>query len=471
MTAASRQPNLTELIAQMSRAGLGGEPSPLTHQIAEAKQNANNVVDAALRRDAQGLTQLVSSSQAKFDELSRLADEFAGADASKRAQIQNTIAELKRLLPQQIQAARSVIQDPDNKQKQEELNKVTSSINDLLDQLAEETRPNQIASNTKKAQRTLENINEHIRTGNKAGIDALLKDLSDIKERISQEAATYGPGKLTELSAALNDLENMIQHLRKDVNSGNTAQVTKDIKDLRDQLEALAKKANAESVAAADRTEADLHKVAIALRRNDPAGVKRTAKVLGLDGKALVEAARAAAAAETNAQRRQEIVTATNVTDAALRNVLSAVQAYLADPDNPAARARLVEEQNKLQLSINQLRDVLKGHPAGAGDTLKDTVNNTLLAQSTIDAKKQLEELADLLARASKGDAEAARRLAELADEVDRSTSSIATAVVNQRPEDEIFLGLSDLKNALRNLDNAVKRQDGQGAVVASRYA
>lgn len=452
----------------MSRAGLGGEPSSLTHQIAEAKQNSNSVVDAALRRDAQGLTQLISSSQAKLDELSKLADEFAGTDASKRAQVQNTIAELKRLLPQQIQAARSVMQDPDNKQKQEELTRVTSSINDLLDQLAEETRPNQIASNTKKAQRTLLDIDQHIRSGNKAGIDALLKDLSEIKERISNEAATYGPGKLTELSAALNDLENMIQHLRKDVNSGNTAQVAKDIKDLKDQLEALARKANAESVAAADRTEADLHKVAIALRRNDPAGVKRTAKVLGIDGKALVEAARAAAAAETNPQRRQDIVTATNITDAALRNVLSAVQAYLADPDNPATRARLVEEQNNLQQSINQLRDVLKGHPPG-GDSFKDSVNDTLLAQSTNDAKKQLEELADLLARASKGDADAARRLAELADDVDRSTNSMANAIANQRPEDEIFLGLSDLKNALRNLDNAVKRQDGQGAVVASR--
>jgi hypothetical protein len=58
-----------------------------------------------------------------------------------------------------------------------------------LDQLADETRPNEIASNTKKAYATLDEISEQMRAGNKSAIDGLLKDLSDIKQRISQEAS------------------------------------------------------------------------------------------------------------------------------------------------------------------------------------------------------------------------------------------------------------------------------------------
>lgn len=59
----------------------------------------------------------------------------------------------------------------------------------MLDQLAEETRPNEIASNAKKAQYTLDQLRDELRAGNKSAIDDLLKDLSDTKERISQEAA------------------------------------------------------------------------------------------------------------------------------------------------------------------------------------------------------------------------------------------------------------------------------------------
>jgi hypothetical protein len=125
---ASRQANLNDLIAQLTRAGFSGEPSPLATEIARAKQNANSVVDAALRRDGQALTQLVTSSKAQLDELGKLAEQFAGSDAAKKAQVQTTIAELQRLLPRQIQAARSVLQDPNNKEKQQELSSITNSI-------------------------------------------------------------------------------------------------------------------------------------------------------------------------------------------------------------------------------------------------------------------------------------------------------------------------------------------------------
>jgi len=107
-------------------------------------------------------------------------------DPIKKKQILDTINEIESLLPQEIEAARQLMANPDDPEAQKKLQDIHNRLTEALNQLD----PNDISGTARKQQQLLDNLVDAARRGDQKRVDEIAKTLQPTSDQLAQQSRT-----------------------------------------------------------------------------------------------------------------------------------------------------------------------------------------------------------------------------------------------------------------------------------------
>jgi DNA repair exonuclease SbcCD ATPase subunit len=461
-------------LASIALSPSGEVVSPLQDQIQQQQALFDKIEDAAKKGDQEALAKAIQEANEQLEQLRDAARSLAEntEDPVRKQQIMNTLNEIDRVFPIQVTAAQQVVKDPNNVMKLTALRNATARLNDLLNNLNDETRKDDLADATREASKKADQIGAAVKENNPEQLRELIKDLDELRDRINKAAvaqAVADPAKAKEIAKCLQELDDLITQLKNDIKN-NQSRVPQDVKAIKDKVAEIAAKTNADAIAAANRLADDVRKVSSAVAREDPVGVKVATKQMGPDGKAVLQLSKLAANMEKDPQKKASLTNALNDVDNGIKDSLLAIKDVLDRPKDENAKAKSLGENDKLLRSLEELKTALKGaDPRAVSEDIGAPMNVDQLMKNVKDLEESLKELNNLNQKAKSGDQNAIKQMAPLANRIDNSTGQVSDIVANNRPEDEILSGLKDMKAALQNLGDKVAKRDGPGAANTSR--
>jgi Zn-dependent oligopeptidase len=201
--------------------------SPLQDQIQQQQALFDKIEDAAKKGDQEALAKAIQEANEQLEQLRDAARSLAEntEDPVRKQQIMNTLNEIDRVFPIQVTAAQQVVKDPNNVMKLTALRNATARLNDLLNNLNDETRKDDLADATREASKKADQIGAAVKENNPEQLRELIKDLDELRDRINKAAvaqAVADPAKAKEIAKCLQELDDLITQLKNDIKNNQS---------------------------------------------------------------------------------------------------------------------------------------------------------------------------------------------------------------------------------------------------------
>ncbi|KAL6057156.1 hypothetical protein QOT17_015704 [Balamuthia mandrillaris] len=404
------------------------DPNPeneLLAAVGHEEKESKKLADAAKKGDKQALANAAQNLNRLNSELNKQGRALAEKeyDPSRKREILDAVAELDRLLPEQLSAASAVASAPRDKAKQEDLDDVNNQVMHALAQVEKAVQPEAPLRTAAKKQQQIEDkvLRSAAGTEDPKFMPKAVDDLEKANDELLWRAHELqndrsDPLKKMELAAAIDQLANLVPDQNKAARTAlerpRDTQAQKQLNDISRKVDdAVGDLLDAAKPSSADLADRDKHnalceldRLLEALRNGDLASAADAEKDANNHLRKLVGEGRAEARRTLDPKRKKELYDAIAELENMIPAQMEATREAMAAPHDKRKQQRLEEKNEKLKDAMDNLVDAMYDTPdealaATAHRVAKDAA--TLEGASKEQDTKGVEKVAKQLARAT----------------------------------------------------------------------
>lgn len=443
------------------------------------------------------------------------------SDPERRRQIQNACDELQRLLPHELLAAKSALEDP-SPQMLAQLDAATHSLSQQVETvsfLARNYPELDLIEACKNEREMIKNLSNAGRSGNQREVNNIAPHFSKNTHLISKLAKEIALKKdrprQAQILAALTKLDRAVEKSNKDAAAaagGNRAAadtLARNSVDVNQAVDEILDLTDALLFAEALKQRADLSDLKNGVNAGDPSSVADRMSAIANRQSSMIPMTRAAAQRTEDPLRRKQLMDDADELERLLPTAVSDTNRYMENPDDDLAQLSLLESTTRMEqlyggiadpnevdrnatrhtgrvdkmstiksmmpaminaaerlaanpldpLAQRQMQDALEGLPFDA--LMTDEERCATLIRDQHDALQRLTEAAE---RGDRAGVEAAYR--DLADN-QKALKELAQSVANSLPDWETNRK-RDIEDCLQALDMLIPQVYQQGKQVAA---
>ena len=390
-----------------------------------------------------------------------LAREIADSrDPLERQRIHDAADRVDKLFPKTVSASKRLLDDPQNPQRQDELEKILREFEDALDALhaSIERSPEEkaLAART-ELKKAMRGALHKVDLGNKKGA------LGDARKAQRVDLTPFNllaEGKRNEndMLGALDRLNSLLKDLEDATTNAADAppgsQPRKDLEkcvcDAEDLLDQLVDASGAETIAAIERETRELGALRDGLDNDDPVPVLRDGiKEVVKDHRELLPLLKEhqARLQREDPKRAEELENPIKRMEAMMPGQIQKTKAVIVEPDNYTARRELEEACAALEVPLSQAAAIVQ--PSTLNDLKKKLKEKDLEAQSVAAGRMvgDEERVKDNVAKL--------KELEELKDLINKRNEEMAKS--NPAGVVAMSKGLRELEDAIRDVERSAK--------------
>lgn len=445
--------------------------SPVDALLEALRRAADDLAESAEAKDASGAaaageTLLKTLSQLKHDvELLTAIKK----DAGRKKALDSSIATLERLIAQEMAAAAKAVQTGDAKAIAEAKARA-AELKKLLDDIHNQTTPT-LADKMAEMKSIINEIQEASRAGDTQKVNKLRTLLGKLALDLEHEGKWLAqshtdPKTAQALVSAINSLIDATKNIDVAISTNDKAKLEASAKNAQAALEELMSLSNSLPLSTIKSVQNDLDVLELAVHMGDPIGVVNASTAMAKNVNALMRQAREAALKTADPEQRARIQNNLNTLSSALAAQLAAIKRLQLNPNDPQAKADLLEKTAAVRDALRALEDSLSGR-AGAAEGVADPAAVSAALSGITQTMSSLEALAAKLKANPKDKASQDALKAALGD-LDRLNATLVEGI-SKDPEIAIVAKAEEVKTIADDLNGSLAAKDPKATVETTK--
>uniref|UniRef100_A0A7S4NUC0 Vinculin n=1 Tax=Paramoeba aestuarina TaxID=180227 RepID=A0A7S4NUC0_9EUKA len=452
------------------------------------QDHIEDMADAAKKGEPDGVVcgaRLGSDTKAK---LGPLLEDIASReeDPKKAAKIRDLAQQLENEFPKTIVAARKALQNPNDKQAQEELERAQDKVDDILEGLrfVVAKAPAEDAIGTRDdLKKSMQAILGYVKAGQKRNAvqearKAAATDLDPLKKYV--EGLENEDDLLSALDRLLELLKDMEQQTPKAADAPPGSQPRKELEDMVDQasklLDKIVDESGGEALAAIQGEKRDLRDLHDDIAKEDPNALKADIKEVVASHRDVLDKLKNEQPKLMHASpnRAKELGDAIEEMEALMPQVIQKTKGAIVNPDNHAAQRELDEAISTLEVPLaksanavapSALRDLKakakevdrQGRAVAAGTMAGDVAKAQKNSDQLNDLKPLKDAVDERLRQMEKNNPVLAKQLEDKMAEVEEAAKDVQRSA---KDPSKVGEASDKLSHKLRELEEAAEASD-----------
>jgi hypothetical protein len=445
--------------------------SPVDSLLEKLRRAADDLATAAAEKDASAAAAAGQDLLDALAELKQGCEQLTAInkDAGRKQELQNSIAQLERLIAAEMAAAKKAVETGDAKAVAEAKARA-ADLKRLLDNIHNQTVPT-VADKMQQMKDIIAEIQDAAKKGDTKKVDALRALLGKLALDLEHEGKWIAqshtdPKTAASLVRAIDALIAATRNIDIAASTNDKAKLDASAKNAHAAIEELLALSNALPLSTIKSVQNDLDVLELAVNSGDAIGLVNASAAMSKNVSALMKQAREAALKTADPEQRARIQNNLGALSKALADQLAAIKRFQLNPNDPDAKADLLSKTAAVRDALRALEDSLAGR-AGATEGVADAAAVAAALNGITSTMSKLDQLAAKL-KANPKDKAAQDALKAALGDLDSLNAALVDGI-SKDPEIAIVAKAEEVKTIADDMSASLAAKDPKATVEGSK--